>query len=104
MKVLITGATGLIGSQIIEDCIKSNIKVNFLTTSRSKITKSDLVSNEEMEIVIDSIQNIGIRTIKTPSRGSHFGQLGHRSWLWYTFGYTFEYQPRRSWPKDTFRL
>ena len=44
MKVLITGATGLIGSQIIEDCIKSNIKVNFLTTSKSKITKSNLVN------------------------------------------------------------
>ena len=44
MKVLITGATGLIGSQIIEDCIKSNISVNFLTTSRRKIIKSDMVN------------------------------------------------------------
>ena len=44
MKVLITGATGLIGSQIIEDCIKSNIAVNFLTTSKRKIIKSDTVN------------------------------------------------------------
>tara|TARA_B100000029_G_scaffold488869_1_gene545998 strand:+ start:502 stop:1407 length:906 start_codon:yes stop_codon:yes gene_type:complete len=44
MKVLITGATGLIGSQIIEDCIKSNISVNFLTTSKRKIIKSDKVN------------------------------------------------------------
>jgi len=37
MKILITGATGLIGSQIVKDCIKNDIKVNFLTTSKSKI-------------------------------------------------------------------
>jgi len=44
MKVLITGATGLIGSQIVKDCIKSNISVNFLTTSKKKITKSEMVN------------------------------------------------------------
>lgn len=44
MKVLITGATGLIGSQIVKDCIKSNISVNFLTTSKKKITKSGMVN------------------------------------------------------------
>jgi uncharacterized protein (TIGR01777 family) len=37
MKILITGATGLIGSQIVEDCLKRNIKINFLTTSKRKI-------------------------------------------------------------------
>lgn len=37
MKILITGATGLIGSQIVEDCLNKNIKINFLTTSKSKI-------------------------------------------------------------------
>ena len=37
MKILITGATGLIGSQIVEDCLKRNIKINFLTTSKKKI-------------------------------------------------------------------
>tara|TARA_Y100000739_G_scaffold229903_1_gene247193 strand:- start:5713 stop:6618 length:906 start_codon:yes stop_codon:yes gene_type:complete len=44
MKVLITGATGLIGSQIVKDCIKSNISVNFLTTSKKKITESEMVN------------------------------------------------------------
>ena len=44
MKVLITGATGLIGSQIVKDCIKSNISVNFLTTSKKKITRSKMVN------------------------------------------------------------
>ena len=37
MKILITGATGLIGSRIVKDCIQKNIQVNFLTTRKSKI-------------------------------------------------------------------
>ena len=37
MKVLITGATGLIGSRIVKDCLERDIKVNFLTTRKSKI-------------------------------------------------------------------
>ncbi len=41
MKVLITGATGLIGQEIVSLCHKSNIYVNYLTTSKSKIVSSD---------------------------------------------------------------
>ncbi|WP_317044654.1 TIGR01777 family oxidoreductase [Confluentibacter lentus] len=37
MKVLITGATGLIGKEIVKRCHKNNIDVNYLTTSKSKI-------------------------------------------------------------------
>ena len=37
MKVLITGATGLIGSRIVKDCLNRDIKVNFLTTRKNKI-------------------------------------------------------------------
>jgi len=37
MKILITGATGLIGSKIVKDCLKKDIQVNFLTTSKAKI-------------------------------------------------------------------
>ncbi|GGX23013.1 TIGR01777 family oxidoreductase [Aquimarina muelleri] len=37
MKVLITGATGLIGKEIVKLCHQSNIDVNYLTTSTSKI-------------------------------------------------------------------
>ncbi len=37
MKVLITGATGLIGQEIVKLCHQSNIDVNYLTTSTSKI-------------------------------------------------------------------
>ncbi|GAA4953740.1 TIGR01777 family oxidoreductase [Algibacter agarivorans] len=37
MRVLITGATGLIGQEIVKCCHEKNIKVNYLTTSKSKI-------------------------------------------------------------------
>jgi len=37
MKVLITGTTGLVGSEIVRLCRKRNIDVNYLTTSKSKI-------------------------------------------------------------------
>ena len=37
MKVLITGATGLIGSRIVKDCLDRGIKVNFLTTRKDKL-------------------------------------------------------------------
>ena len=37
MKVLITGATGLIGSRVVKDCLERDIKVNFLTTRKNKI-------------------------------------------------------------------
>lgn len=39
MRVLITGATGLIGSEIVKLCQERKIKVNYLTTSKSKIEK-----------------------------------------------------------------
>ncbi|MAO09963.1 MAG: TIGR01777 family protein [Flavobacteriaceae bacterium] len=37
MKVLITGATGLIGTQLTKECHKAGISVNYLTTSKEKI-------------------------------------------------------------------
>ena len=41
MRVLITGATGLIGQEIIKHCNEQEIEVNYLTTSKSKINQSD---------------------------------------------------------------
>ena len=40
MKVLITGATGLIGSELVNLCHKQNIDVNYLTTSKNKIVSN----------------------------------------------------------------
>ncbi len=37
MKVLVTGATGLVGSEIVNLCKQNNISVNYLTTSKDKI-------------------------------------------------------------------
>lgn len=37
MRVLITGATGLVGSEIAKKCIEKGIEVNYLTTSKDKI-------------------------------------------------------------------
>ena len=41
MRVLITGATGLIGSELSKLCHENGIKVNYLTTSKSKIEKKE---------------------------------------------------------------
>jgi len=41
MRVLITGATGLIGQVIVRQCHAQNIAVNFLTTHKSKLISSD---------------------------------------------------------------
>ena len=41
MRVLITGATGLIGSKLSDMCRAKGIKVNYLTTSKSKIERKD---------------------------------------------------------------
>ncbi len=40
MRVLITGATGLIGQEIAGLCHQSNIDVNYLTTSKDKLSTS----------------------------------------------------------------
>jgi len=41
MRVLITGATGLIGSKLSSLCREEGIKVNYLTTSKSKIENNE---------------------------------------------------------------
>ncbi|WP_034259156.1 TIGR01777 family oxidoreductase [Aequorivita capsosiphonis] len=40
-RVLITGATGLIGSELVRQCHSNNIAVNYLTTSKEKIENSE---------------------------------------------------------------
>tara|TARA_R110002072_G_scaffold131586_2_gene271330 strand:+ start:46719 stop:47621 length:903 start_codon:yes stop_codon:yes gene_type:complete len=41
MKILITGATGLIGTQLTEYLLEDGIKVNYLTTSKEKIENTE---------------------------------------------------------------
>ncbi|WP_400077302.1 TIGR01777 family oxidoreductase [Winogradskyella sp. R77965] len=41
MTVLITGATGLIGQEIVKQCHAKGINVHYLTTSKSKLSKED---------------------------------------------------------------
>lgn len=40
-RVLITGATGLVGSELVKQCHHEGIAVNYLTTSKSKIENSE---------------------------------------------------------------
>jgi len=41
MRVLVTGATGLIGQEMVKLCHEKDIKVNYLTTSKSKIVQEE---------------------------------------------------------------
>lgn len=41
MRFLITGATGMIGSKLVKQCHKLGVDVNYLTTSKNKITKEE---------------------------------------------------------------
>ncbi len=41
MKILITGATGLVGSEIVRLCKAKHIAVNYLTTNRQKIVSEE---------------------------------------------------------------
>ncbi|KJD34392.1 NAD-dependent epimerase [Tamlana nanhaiensis] len=41
MRVLITGATGLVGSEIVKLCLKKEIIVHFLTTNKSKLEEKE---------------------------------------------------------------
>ncbi|MCB4809427.1 TIGR01777 family oxidoreductase [Tamlana sp. 62-3] len=40
MRVLITGATGLVGSEIVKLCKEKEIAVNYLTTNKSKLERN----------------------------------------------------------------
>ncbi|WP_406684393.1 TIGR01777 family oxidoreductase [Seonamhaeicola sp. MEBiC1930] len=41
MRVLITGATGLVGQEIVKCCHEQGIAINYLTTNKSKIENSN---------------------------------------------------------------
>lgn len=74
MKVLITGATGLIGKAIVAHCHDQNITVHYLTTSKEKIKQRDNykgfywnLTNKEIDVTclegVDAIINLAGATI-----------------------------------------
>jgi uncharacterized protein (TIGR01777 family) len=66
MRVLITGATGLVGDELVSLFLKHGISVHYLTTSKQKIT-SRLNCNgyywDPQQCVIDENALIGVDTI-----------------------------------------
>ena len=41
MKILITGATGLLGRSLVKSALSQDFKINFLTSKKSKINCFD---------------------------------------------------------------
>jgi len=65
MRVLITGATGLIGQVIVRQCHAQNIAVNFLTTHKSKLISSDNYKGfywnpKQLEINTECFQDVSV--------------------------------------------
>jgi len=65
MRILITGATGLIGSEIVKQCHKKNIDVNYLTTSKDKIENKDNYQGfywnpDQAKIDVNCIKNVDV--------------------------------------------
>jgi len=65
MRVLITGATGLIGKEIVAKCHNKGIAVNYLTTNKSKISKKENYkgfywSTETNTIDVDCIKGVDV--------------------------------------------
>ena len=63
MRVLITGATGLIGQEIVKLCFANGIAVNYLTTSKSKINQSGKTQGfywnpKQQEIDLDCFKDV----------------------------------------------
>lgn len=65
MRVLITGATGLIGTQLVKLLIKNNIEVNYLTTNKENLqentgAKGFYWNPEQGKIDENCIQNVDV--------------------------------------------
>ncbi|MFB9053044.1 TIGR01777 family oxidoreductase [Formosa undariae] len=65
MGVLITGATGLLGSKIVELCLQKEVSVKYLTTSKEKIVSKENYKGyywnpETNEIDTDCFQDVKV--------------------------------------------
>lgn len=91
MKILITGATGLIGKKLTSDLLSKGYSVNYLTTRNSQIKSSDKINgyywNPEKEIIdlecfknVDTIINLaGSNIAKRWSRSNKLQILKSRT-------------------------
>ncbi|MDB3938134.1 TIGR01777 family oxidoreductase [Flavobacteriaceae bacterium] len=91
MKILITGATGLIGKKLTSDLLSKGYCVNYLTTKNSQIKSSDKINgyywNPEKEIIdlecfknVDTIINLaGSNIAKRWSRSNKLQILKSRT-------------------------
>jgi uncharacterized protein (TIGR01777 family) len=64
-RILITGATGLVGQEIVKQCHKKNIAVNYLSTSKNKLKnepnyKGYYWNPENNEIDIDCFEDVEV--------------------------------------------
>jgi hypothetical protein len=64
-RILITGATGLIGQSIVEKCLEQNMQVSFLTTNKSKLKKVDNYKGfywnpKQFEIDIEAFKDVEV--------------------------------------------
>ena len=67
MKILITGATGLIGKKLTADLLSKGYSVNYLTTRKSKIKSSKQINGyywDPEKDIIDSLKKAYIRDKK----------------------------------------
>ena len=60
MKILITGATGLIGKKLTADLLTKGYSVNYLTTRKSKIKSSKQINGYYWDPEKDIIDGAGI--------------------------------------------
>ncbi len=65
MRVLITGATGLIGSELSSLCRENGIQVNYLTTDKSKIKKEETYKGFYWDPKNEQIEKGCIEGVKT---------------------------------------
>lgn len=91
MRILITGATGLIGKKLTIDLLSKGYSVNYLTTRKSKIKSSNKINgyywNPEKEIIdlecfkdVDTIINLaGSNIAKRWSRSNKFNIIKSRT-------------------------
>ncbi len=65
MKVLITGATGLVGSELVSQCHEKGYAVNYLTTSKDKIVSESNYQGyfwnpDNLEIDVECLNNVSV--------------------------------------------